>query len=150
MNLGRAVAGASGLALLLVMFLPWFGGDQLVDLPGVGTVTAESENSDAWESFALIDLVLFAAAAVAISYALTELPPPIVLTVLGTVAVALVFIRIVSPPDLGDLVAGVDASVGRRIGVFLGLLAAGGVAAAGYLTGELESPRRSRQLDRGA
>ena len=144
MNLGRAVAGASGLALLLVMFLPWFGGEQVVELPNAGSFTAEAENNDAWESFALIDLILFATAAAAVSYALTELPPPIVLTVMGTLAVALVFFRIVSPPDLGDLVGSVESDVGRRIGAFLGLLAAGGVAASGYLTGELESPRRSR------
>ena len=150
MNLGRAVAGGSGLALLLFMFLPWFGGDRLVELPTAGVVTAEGESSDAWESFAVIDLILFATAAVAISYALTELPPPIVVTAAGALATALVVFRIVDPPSLNTLVGQVDSGVGRRIGVFLGLLASAGIAAGGYLTGELESAGRSRQLDRGA
>jgi hypothetical protein len=151
MTLGRAVAGASGLALMLVMFMPWFGGDQLVELPGVGEVSAEGENSSAWESFALIDLVLFAAAAVAVAYALTELPPPVVVTAMGTLAVALVLFRMISPPSLGEgLVGAVETSVGRRIGVFFGLLASAGMALGGYLTGELESAPKQRQPNRGA
>jgi hypothetical protein len=150
MNSGRAVAGACGLALLLAMFLPWFGGEQLVELPGGQVVTAEDENSDAWQSFALIDLVLFATAVVALAYALTEFPPAIVATALGALAVALIFVRIAVPPDLDGLVGEVDGGVGRRIGAFLGLLAAAGVAAVGFLSGELESPRRSPERDRGA
>jgi hypothetical protein len=48
--------------------------------------------------------------------------------------VVLILFRIISPPDfgvgdLGDL-AGVD--VGREIGVFLGLIAAAGIAYGGY------------------
>ena len=53
---------------------------------------------------------------------------------LGILSVVLILFRIISPPDfgVGDFgdIAGVD--VGRKIGVFLGLIAAGGIAYGGW------------------
>ena len=48
-------------------------------------------------------------------------------------AVVLILFRIISPPDFGASDFGVDLDVGRSIGVFLGLIAAGGVAYGGWV-----------------
>ena len=52
---------------------------------------------------------------------------------LGILAVVLILFRIISPPDFGAPDSGVDLDVGRGIGVFLGLIAAGGVAYGGWV-----------------
>ena len=56
---------------------------------------------------------------------------------LGILSVVLILFRIISPPDfgLGEVAEafGGEADVGRGIGVFLGLIAAAGVAAGGWL-----------------
>ena len=60
---GELLAGASGLLLVLVMFLPWFGLDARVRLPGTGEViTVDGGNLNAWEAFGAIDIVLVVAA----------------------------------------------------------------------------------------
>ena len=135
---GEKIAAVSAVLLLLIMFIfSWFG----IDASG-GTFSA-SAGANAWESFGLIDLILFITAVAAIALAVMRanaqdidapLSPAAVVAGLGILSVVLILFRIISPPDfgvgdLGDL-AGVE--VGREIGVFLGLIAAAGIAYGGY------------------
>ena len=142
-SVGQVVAGAGGVMLILVMFLPWFGTDQFVEVPGAGTITAEGGSRDAWHSFAVFDVLLFALAAFAIVFAVVGTRGwSLWVTAAGALAVGVVFLRLVDPPSLEDaLGAMVETSVGRRIGIFFGLIAAAAVAAGGYLALTDESRR---------
>lgn len=141
LSMGEKVAVASGLALCIFMLFPWYG----VDL-GYGTV-----NENAWSAFAFIDLLLFLVAAIAVAIPLARasevlpanptLPPAQLVTAAGALAVLLVLFRIVDLPVDRDAVI----ASGRKIGVFLGLLAATGIAFGGY---SAMSEPRSRRVRR--
>ena len=132
---GELIAGVSGLALLVVMFLPWYG----VDV-NVGGFSA-SESANAWEVFSIIDVLLFVVAAIAVAVAAArladvaqpDLPVAAIVTGAGVLAVLLILYRIldVPGPDIPAIVA-TNVDFGRRFGLFLGLIAAAGVAYGGY------------------
>lgn len=135
LNTGEKLAGASGIALLLLMsLLDWFNVD-------VGGGFADIDTGvNAWTAFSFIDIVLFLTALAAIALAViaatrTSVNLPVALSAvvagLGILSVLLILFRIISPPDGGAGDFGID--VGRSIGVFLGLIAASGVAAGGWL-----------------
>ena len=140
---GELIAGGSGLALLLFMFLPWYGVD--VNVAGFSA----SESGNAWEVFSTIDLVLFLVAAVAIGATVAkaagalpaDVPVAAIVAGAGGVAVLLVLYRLVDlpGPDIPQ-VAGGGIEFGRKFGIFLGLIAAGGVAYGGYVSMN-ESPQ---------
>ncbi len=65
-------------------------------------------------------------------------------------AVVLILFRIISPPDFGASDFGVDLDVGRSIGVFLGLIAAGGVAYGGWVAMQEEGTSFSSAADQDA
>jgi hypothetical protein len=133
-SFGEMVAGASALALLIFMFLPWYGVS--TDVPGFEA----SVNANAWESLSLIDILLFLVILVTLALVVaratgnmpTELPasPGLIIAVAGAVALVLILIRIISIPGPDVDVEGVE--FGRKIGVFLSLLAAGGITFGGY------------------
>lgn len=137
---GELIAGVSGLALFIVMFLPWFGfdlGDAFDDAfqfeEGLGFATPETDtNFNAWESFGFIDIVLtitalFAAATALAGAAARSVAMPVATSAitagLGILSTLLVLYRVIDPVD--------EAS--RKIGLFLGLIAAAGVAVGGWL-----------------
>lgn len=132
---GESIAGVSGLVLLVVMFLPWYGVD--VNVAGFSS----SESANAWEVFSGIDILLFLVAAVAIGAAAARaagaIPPdaPVAAIVAGAGAlgVLLVVYRILDVPG-PDIPAAVQSNIdfGRKIGLFLGLVASAGVAYGGY------------------
>ncbi len=137
LNTGEKLAGVSGIALLLIMFIfDWF-------TYGEGSFSA---GGSAWQTMELIRFILFLAAVAAIALAVvaanrTTVDLPVALSAvtagLGILSVVLILFRIISPPDfgLGEVAEafGGEADVGRGIGVFLGLIAAAGVAAGGWL-----------------
>jgi hypothetical protein len=138
---GVIVAGVSGLLLLLIMNIPdWFGikyGAQVVAVPSEVT-------GDAWVSYGFTDVVLLVTSLAAIALALlavTRGPAGLpaaaiaVVTGLGIVSVALIVISIISPPDVGSSVdvSGPGIEHSRKIGVWLGAIAAAGVAVGGYM-----------------
>jgi hypothetical protein len=139
---GELLAGASGLLLLLAMFLPWFGLDGRVRVPGVGVISIGAQNQNAWEAFGAIDVVLALAAALAIALAVVafyaEPPPALVLAVIAGAGLAalLVAYRLIDVPDIRIDVPG-DASyeVGRRLGAFFGLLCTAGMTWGANLVG---------------
>src|SRR4051794_27892530 len=136
---GQKIAGAAGVALLLDMFIfKWFG--LSVSSSGVGGIGGFSvEGSrNAWGSFGFIDIILFitCVAAIALAYTAasnTSVSLPVALSAivagLGILSVILILFRIISPPDFGVDASGVDHT--RKIGAFLGLIFAGGIAYGG-------------------
>ncbi|MBN1528583.1 MAG: hypothetical protein JW895_05950 [Thermoleophilaceae bacterium] len=140
---GELIAGGSGLALLVVMFLPWYGVD--VNVAGFSA----SESGNAWEVFSTIDVLLFLVAVAAVGAAVAkaagalpaDVPVAAIVTGAGALAFLLVLYRIVDlpGPDIPD-VAGAGIEFGRRFGIFLGLLATGGVAYGGWVSMN-ESPQ---------
>jgi hypothetical protein len=144
--LGRArlITTIGGIALLIVMFLPWFG----VGGPGAASAVTgapELPDANAWEAFDFIDVVLVATGLVAIAPALVFLVagirlPPVANAVaagLGILATLLVLYRLISPPEwfvvAGAEVPGFELEASRKVGVFLGLIASAAVAVGGVL-----------------
>jgi hypothetical protein len=116
------IAGIAGIALLIIMFLPWYGKGGF--------------NVNAWESFSYTDLILFITGVSAIALALiaandADVGLPVALSSvvagLGALATLLVLFRIFNTPGEGNV------DVGRQIGIFLGLIACGAITYAGYL-----------------
>jgi hypothetical protein len=132
---GELIAGASGLVLLVALFLPWYGVD--VNVAGFSA----SESGSAWEVFSGIDIVLFLVALVAVGAPIArqagvlpdDLPVGLIVTAAGALALLLVLFRIVDVPgpDVPDIV-GDAVDYGRRFGLFVGLVAAAGIAYGGY------------------
>jgi hypothetical protein len=152
LNTGEKLAGAAGIALLLIMFIfDWFTVD-------VGGGFADiSVGGNAWETMELIRFVILLAAISGIALAVvaannSKVDLPVALSAitagLGILAVVLIAFRIISPPDGGAGDFGVD--IGRGIGVFLGLIAAGGVAAGGWLAMQEEGSSFDRTTSGGA
>lgn len=131
---GGIIAAISGLLLLIVMFFfPWFG----ISTKGIAT-GGELPSLDAWQAFTLIDIFLFLTVLAAVGGAVMaagsrSVNTPVAISTMvcwfGIAAVVLILFRIVFPPELvsgsSDLTSLFDTS--RKIGVFLGLIAAAGI-----------------------
>lgn len=137
-SFGETIAAVSGFLLILFMFLPWFGYGS-ANLGGIaGIAQVGSVNANFWEVSDILDILLLLVGLIAIGVALARaagampanLPAPAGTIVLGAgaIAVLIVLVRLLVPPDFG--IEGL--AVSRKIGVFLGLLAAAGVAFGGY------------------
>ena len=133
-SFGEMIAAAGGLLLFLFMFVDWYGVD--VDIAGFEA----SGGFNAWQAFSFIDLLLFLAAMVAIGVTVARaagvlpalpIPPGQIVAIAGAIAVLLVLFRLIVTPGGGDI-AGDEFDVTRKIGVFLGLIAAGAIAFGGY------------------
>jgi hypothetical protein len=130
LSAGEKIAGVSGLLLFLFMFFDWFSVDG-----GGGFFTVDVGN--AWQALDVIPIFLMIAIVAAVGMAVIRLtdallepaiPVSAVVAVLGAVAFLLVLYRIVNPPDAGF--EGIDVS--PALGIFLGLIAAAGIAYGGY------------------
>jgi hypothetical protein len=126
---GELVAGAGGVLLLLTMFLPWFGVDSSARLPDGRVVEVGGGNVNAWDAFSGTDLVLAAAAIVAIALLVTSwvVAPPTWLTLatigLAALSAMLILVGLISAPDLvTDPAEDTAYETGRRLGAFLGLI----------------------------
>jgi hypothetical protein len=152
MSQGEKVAGISGIALFLIMIIfKWFGLKV-----GVGGFGAEGSRN-AWGSYGFTDIVLFLTAMGAIALALvsasdSDVDIPVALsaivTGLGIISVILVVISIISPPDFGVDLSGTGVDHTRKIGAFLGLIAAIGVTVGGWLAMQEEGTTFGDQADR--
>lgn len=129
LRFGDWVMGSGGLAVLVVMFLDWYERPSLVLSGDLELASAETVGLNAWESFAVNDVILAIAALLALtSFALTALLPtaaaPVALaslaTILSSIALVLVTLRLVWPPDIGT---GDAVETARLTGVWLGLVA---------------------------
>src|SRR5438034_11609302 len=126
---GEVIAASAGAALLLAMFLPWYGlgGEVAAFASRLGVSTT----ANAWRAFGGIDLVLFLAAVAAVGLPLARAarwplalrgPVGAPLAAIGAVAALLVLARIVDPPGSG---------LTLKFGAILGLLSAAGILAGG-------------------
>lgn len=142
LSVGDQIAAVSGVVLLIALFLPWYGVD--VDVGGFSA----SESGNAWEALGFIDILLFLIALVAIGVPVAkaagalpdDLPGPLLVLAAGGLAVLLVLFRLIDLPTLDVSTEGVDFS--RKFGIFLGLIAAVGVAYGGWRANE-EAPAPS-------
>lgn len=130
LRIGEWLAGLGGVALLVAMFVDWYG--------AVGSSTAVN----AWEAFAVIDVFLALTALVGIGLAVVTAMqkaaaiPTSVASVLGSISMltfALLVYRTLSLPDDWDFLAvGAGPDLGditREAGLWLGLGACAAVVA---------------------
>jgi len=138
LSTGEKIASVSAILLFVFMFFNWFG----VEVSGVGgfSGTISGEGGNAWEALDFIPFVLLVTILAALGVAALRLSdadyePPVsantVVAVLGAISVLLIVFRIVDPPTFGSF-GGVSVDATRSIGIFLGLIAAGGIAYGGY------------------
>jgi hypothetical protein len=145
---GELAAGAGGALLLIATFLPWFGVDSAVELPGrPGGTTVRGEGVDAWQSFAVIDVVLLAVAVAALLLlvlGVADLRAPVGLalavTGAGVVCALLVIYRLLDPPDVATAADTAAHETGRRIGPFFALVATIAVSWGGWRVLEQGEP----------
>ncbi len=138
---GEKIAGGSAILLFIFMFFfDWFG----VEVSGVNgfSGTISGEGGSAWDALDLIRFVLLLtviAALVLVGLRLSDstyeppVPLSIVITVLGVISVLLILFRIVDPPTFAE-VGGISFDATLKVGIFLGLLSAAGIAYGGYTT----------------
>lgn len=138
LSLGEKIAAVSAILLFIFMFFEWFG----VEVSGVGgfSGTVSGEGGSAWDALDYIPIILVITIAAALGLAAIRLSdstfePPVpmstVVTVLGVFSVLLILFRIVDPPSFGSF-GGVSVDATLSIGIFLGLISAGGIAYGGY------------------
>ena len=144
---GEQLAGVAGLVLILVMFLfAWF----TIDLPNVNGFDA----FDAFDDWVNIILVFTAFAGMSLAVfggGVSRLPVSlsVLTTVLGAISALIVLIYLISPPGVPTFgEAAVEVELGRKIGVWLGLISAIGVAVGGYLTMQEEGTSFGDAADR--
>lgn len=132
---GETIAGISALALFIFLFLPWYG----VDSVGGFGVGGFGGSLSAWEAFDFVDILLFLVAVVVVGLvlaraadALPELPQPpgLIIAAAGGLALVLILFRLLVAPDLGT--DDIDVDLGRKVGIFLALLSAAGIAYGGW------------------
>lgn len=146
---GEKIAAGAAVLLFITMFFAWFGFDtglgELGDEFGVSAGPA-SVTFNAWESFDLIDIVLFLTAVVAVATAAlrassrqeVDFPLSTVVTAMGAISTLLIVYRIIDPPGSAD----------RKWGVFLGLIFAAALAYGGYRAMQEEGMTFNDAVDR--
>ncbi|HEX5762523.1 MAG TPA: hypothetical protein VFY04_05315 [Solirubrobacterales bacterium] len=137
---GEQIAAVSAILLFVFMFFDWFG-VEVSGVPGFSGDVAGAGGS-AWDALDVIPLFLMAAIVVAIGVAVVrltdaDLEPPIslnaIVAALGTLAALLILYRIIDQPGSGATdFGGVEVDVTLKLGIFLALAAAVGIAYGGY------------------
>jgi hypothetical protein len=146
-RLGAAIAGVSGVLLVISLFLHWYAVPAAEFAEGVGGVFQDigdavgidvgdriQENIylTGWEAFEVTDVICCAAAAVAVIRAFVailgesdnpSIPGSLLTAVLGGVALALILYRTINPPYV---------ALDRELGLWVGLFAAGGIVYGSY------------------
>ncbi|HET8593319.1 MAG TPA: hypothetical protein VFL56_06600 [Solirubrobacterales bacterium] len=127
---GQIIAAVSAIALFIISFLPWFGFSPDVAVQGVEV--GGDENFNLWQSQNPFDVYLLIVILVAlVPPALTLLGgaedsaplAPIATALLAGVGTLLILYQVFETPGELD----------RKVGLFLGLIACGGIAVGGYL-----------------
>jgi hypothetical protein len=136
LSTGEKIAAVSAILLFIFMFLNWFS----VDLSG-GGFAAGVASGNAWDWLDVIPLILMIAIIAALGVAVVRLTDAVsepsfsvnsVVAILGGISVLLILYRIIDTPGESGSAGGVSVDVSPAIGIFLGLIAAGGIAYGGY------------------
>ncbi len=151
---GELIAAVAAVALLVIMFLTWFGEPaSSAQVPGtnvtfnLGNVPGVDTTLNAWQAFDFIDIVLLITIVVAIGLAVitatqTNVTMPVaggaMLTGLGMLSTALVLYRIIDPPS------GLD----RKYGIYLGLIAVVVITIGGWIAMQEEGSTFAGEADR--
>lgn len=154
LNTGEKVSAVSAILLFIFMFFDWFG----VKISGVAGFSGDVSGSggNAWDALDVIPIFLMLAIVVAIGVAVirltdADLEPPVSLNAIvagvGGFAVLLILYRIISPPDFGSF-GGVTVEATLKFGIFLGLIAAAGIAYGGYSAMREEGATFGGEADR--
>jgi len=153
LSMGEKIAAVSGILLFIFMFFDWYG----VEVSGVGGFSGSVPGGgSAWDALDITPIFLMLAIVVAIGVAvvrLTEadLEPPVsmnaIVAVLGALAVLLILYRMVDTPAGGDF-GGVSVDLTLKLGIFLSLLSAAGIAYGGYSAMREEGLTFDDQADR--
>jgi hypothetical protein len=134
---GEKISAASAVLLFVCMFLDWFG----ARVSGVSgfSGSVESAGGSAWDTLEVIPIFLMLAIVLAIGVAVVRLTDAdlelsislnAIVAAGGALAVLLILYRIFDPPGFGLAGVGVDTTL--RLGIFLSLVAAAGIAYGGY------------------
>lgn len=136
---GEKISAASAVLLFVFMFFDWFG-VKVTGVPGFSGTVSGSGGGSAWDALDVIPIFLMLAIVVALGVAVVRLTdadiePPVslntIVAVVGGLAVLLILYRIVFPPDFGSF-GGVTVDATLKFGIFLGLIAAAGIAYGGW------------------
>jgi hypothetical protein len=143
---GELLAGISGAALFIVMFLKWFSVPEVGGVDIAGTFGVDTSIS-AWQAFDFVDIVLFLAVIAAVGLvvlaaAQSSVQLPVAASALtaglGILATLLVLYRVIDPPSDLD----------RSYGLFLGLIASAGIAFGGWMAMQEEGTSFGGEADR--
>lgn len=138
LSTGEKISAVSAILLFVFMFFDWFGA-KVSGVPGFSG-SVEGGGGSAWDALDVIPLFLMLAIVVALAVAVirltdADIEPPVsmnaIVAGLGGLAVLLILYRIVDPPG-GESLAGVSVDITLKFGIFLGLIAAAGIAYGGY------------------
>ncbi len=149
---GDRMSALGAIALFFIMLLfPWFG----VDLPAGMREFTEGLGGDlslnAFDAFEGIDLILLLTVIVAAGLAFAKatgrkVKLPVSASALtaglGILSVVLILYSILDPPGPGM------AALGRKMGVYLGLLAAGAIAYGGWISMKAEGTTFGGEAER--
>ena len=140
LSIGERIAAVSAILLFIFMFFDWFG-VEVSGVPGFSGDIAGGSGS-AWDALDVIPIFLMLAIVAAIGVAIArltdadiELPVSLnaIVAALGALAFLLILYRIVDPPGGGGTgLEGVEVDTTLKIGIFLALLSAAGIAYGGY------------------
>jgi uncharacterized membrane protein YhaH (DUF805 family) len=135
---GEKISGVAAIALFIFMFFDWFSVDVST---GSGSFSVNASGSgSAWDALDYIPIflvitIIAALAVVALRLTDADYEPPVsanaVVSALGIVSTLLVLYRVVITPDAGSY-PGISVDVSPAFGIFLGLIAAAGIAYGGY------------------
>ncbi len=154
LSTGEKVAGVSAVLLFIFMFFDWFG-VEVSDSNGFSGTISGSGGS-AWDALDFIPIVLVIAIVAALVNVFLRLSdsdyePPIsmnvAVAVLGGLSALLVLYRIIDPPGFGTF-GGVSIDATRSFGIYLGFIAAAGIAYGGYRGMQEEGSSFSGTADR--
>jgi uncharacterized membrane protein YhaH (DUF805 family) len=137
LSTGEKIAAGSAIALFIFMFFDWFS----VDVSGTGGLVTGVGSGNAWDWLDVIPIFLLFAIVAAVGVAVVRLTDAVfepelsmnaVVALLGGLAVLLILYRIIDTPGDSGSLGGVSVDVSPALGIFLGLIAAVGIAYGGY------------------
>jgi len=139
LSLGEKLSAASGVLLFVAMFLDWFGAEVAGVTGFSGDIAGGGGSWTAWDALEVIPVFLMLAIVLALGVALVRLTDADLelsvslnafVAAAGALAFLLILYRIVFPPDFG--VPGVAVDTTLKLGVFLALIFAAGIAYGGW------------------